>query len=174
MPVTTNFSNSQSAGDLSIAILTDTSTGSGSNITGRLVEVRKYNGDFLVPDGVTTDYVFWPYVAGAGDTLNLDILDKDYCLEISVISYSGSSIYQTTTRICLFTGYGDFFLRQLTQALSANKVTITQNNFWYNKNKLRVLLDDAAQAVLLLNDQTIAQFCLDEEKKLTDNIQAFF
>jgi hypothetical protein len=174
MPVTTNFSNSQSAGDLSIAILTDISTGSGSTITGRLVEIRKYNGSFLVPDGVTTAYVFWPYVAGTGDTINIDILDKDYCLEISVVSYSGSSIYQTTTRLCLFTGYGDLFLRQLTQALSSNLTTITAYNFWYNKNKLRVLLDDAAQAVSLLNDQTIAQFCLDEEKKLTDNIQAFF
>lgn len=174
MPVTTNFSNSQSAGNLRIAILTDTSTGSGSNITGRLVYIRKINGSYLVPDGITTDYVYWPYVSGAGDTINIDILDKDYCLEISVVSYSGSSIYQTTTRVCLFTGYGDFFLRQLTQALSANLTTITAYNFWYNKNKLRVLLDDAAQAVLLLNDQTIAQFCLDEETKLTSNIQAFF
>jgi len=174
MPVTTNFSNSQAAGDLSIAILTDTSTGSGTTITGRLVEIRKYNGDFLVPDGTTTDYVVWPYVAGAGDTINIDILDKDYDLEISVVSYSGSSIYETKTRLCLFTGYGDLFARQLTQALSANLATITQYNFWYNKMKLRVLLDDASQATTLLNDQTIAQFCLDEEKKLTDNVQVFF
>lgn len=174
MPVTTNFSNSQSAGNLRIAILTDTSTGSGSNITGRLVEIRKYNGGFLVPDGVTTDYVFWPYVAGTGDTIQIDILDKDYCLQISVVSYSGSSIYQTTTRICNFTGYGDLFARQLTQSLSANLTTITAYNFWYNKIKLRVLLDDAAQAVLLINDQTISQFCLNEEYKLTNNIQAFF
>jgi len=35
-------------------------------------------------------------------------------------------------------------------------------------------VDDAEQAVSLINDQTIATFCLDEAKKLTDNIQVFF
>jgi len=173
MPITPNFSSSQLAGDLSVAVFTDTSTGSGT-ITGRLVSILKYNGDPLVPDGVTVDYIYWPYSAGAGDTLNVDILDKDYCLQVTVDFYSGSTIDTSKTRICLFTGYGDLFLRQLTQALSANLNTITRNNFWYNKNKLRCLLDDAAQAVAYLNDQTIAQFCLDEEKKLTDNIQVFF
>ncbi len=173
MAITPNFSSTQLAGDLSIAVFTDTSTGSGT-ITGRLIYLRKYNGDYLVPDGVTIDYVYWPYVAGAGDTINIDVLDKDYCLEVTVVFYSGSSIDSSKTIITLFTGYGDLFLRQLTQALSANKATISQNNFWYNKIKLRTLLDDAAQAVSLLNDQTIAQFCLDEEKKLTDNIQVFF
>lgn len=173
MAITPNFSTSQLAGDLSVAVLTDTSTGSGT-VTGRLVYLRKYNGSYLVPTGVSVDYVYWPYSAGAGDTINIDVLDKDYCLEITVVFYSGSSIDTSKTIVSLFTGYGDLFLRQLTQALSANLTTITANNFWYNKIKLRTLLDDAAQAVTLLNDQTIAQFCLDEEKKLTDNIQVFF
>lgn len=173
MAITPNFSSSQLAGDLSVAVLTDTSTGSGT-ITGRLVYIRKYNGDYLVPTGTSTTYVYWPYSAGAGDTINIDILDKDYCLEITVYFYSGSSIDSTKTILCLFTGYGDIFLRQLTQALSANRLTITQNNFWYNKIKLRTLLSDASQAVTLLNDQTIAQFCLDESKKLTDKVQLFF
>lgn len=173
MAITPNFSSSQLAGDLSVAVFTDTSTGSGS-ITGRLIYIRKYNGDYLVPDGTSTDYVYWPYVSGAGDTIELDILDKDYCVEVTVVFYAGSSIDSTKTIICLFTGYGDVFLRQLTQALGANNVRITQSNFWYNKIKLRTLLDDAAQAVSLLNDQTIAQFCLDESKKLTDNTQTFF
>lgn len=174
MPVTVNFSSSQNAGDIRVITLTDTSTGSGSNITGRLVYLRKYDGNYLVPSGYTVTYIYWPYQAGAGDTIDIDVLDKDYCLDISVALYSGSSIYATKTILTLFTGYGDLFLRQLTQALAANKVTITAKNFWVNKNKLRVLLDDAAQAVGLLNDQTIAQLCLDEEKKMTDNISLFF
>lgn len=174
MAVTPSFTYSQAAGSLSIATFTDTSTGSGSNITGRLLYIRRYNGEYLVPANVSAVYIYWPYSAGNGDTINVDILDKDYCLEVECVFYSGSSVYQSVTNICLFTGYGDLFLRQLTQALSANKTTITQTNFWYNKIKLRTLLDDAAQAVSLLNDQTIAQFCLDKEKELTDNIQVFF
>jgi hypothetical protein len=174
MPLTPNFSSSQSSGDLSVMTLEDTSTGSFSGITGRLVYLRKYDGNYLVPSGYTTTYIFWPVVSGVGDTLEIDALDKDYCLDITVVWYAGSTASVTKTILTLFTGYGDIFLRQLTQRLAANRVTITAQNFWLNKNKLRVLLDDAAQAVSLLNDQTAAQFCLDEEKKLTDNIAMFF
>jgi hypothetical protein len=168
-----NFSSSQSAGDLSIATFTDTST-DFTGITGRLIYLRKCDGNYLVPDGVTADYVYWPVVAGTGDTIEIDALDKDYCLDITVVYYNGSTESTSKTILTLFTGYGDLFLRQLTQALAANKTNIDKPNFWVNKNKLRVLLDDAAQAVSFLNDQTIAQFCLDEEKKLTDNISSFF
>lgn len=45
------------------------------------VYVRKDNGEYLVPSGVTTDYVEMPITAGYVD---LDILDKDYALEVSV------------------------------------------------------------------------------------------
>lgn len=170
--MTPNFSSSQSAGDLSIATYEDTSTSFSG--TGRLLYSRKYDGEYLVPSGVTTDYVPWSVVAGTGDELEVDYLDKDYALDVTCVWYLGSSPLTSKTILTLFTGYGDLFLRQLTQALAANRITITAKNFYYNKMKLRVLLDDAAQAVSLLNDQTIAQFCLDESKKMTDNLSLFF
>jgi len=173
MPFVPNFTTSQAAGDLSIGTLTDTSTGY-TGITGRLVRFVKYDGNYLVPEGYTTNYIVWPYVSGTGDTLDFDMLDKDYCLDITVSYYSGSTVATTKTLLKNFTGYGDLFLRQLTQALGANRITINAQNFWVNKNKLRCLLDDAAQAQGLLNDQTVSQFCLDEAKKLTDNISMFF
>jgi hypothetical protein len=168
-----NFSSTQASGDLSVITLTDTSTGY-TGITGRLVYLQKYDGDYLVPNGTVGDAVSWPYVSGTGDTLEIDVLDKDYCLSIEVVYLSGSTESTTKTILTLFTGYGDLFLRQLTQALGANRITITQTNFWLNKNKLRVLLDDAAQAVSLLNDQTVAQFCLDAETELTANLSNFY
>lgn len=174
MPVTVNFSSSQDAGNKTVATLTDTSTGSGSNITGRLVYFRKYGGTYLVPTGITVDYVYWPYQAGIGDTITIDCLDKDYALDISVVFYSGSSIYATKTILTLFTAYSELFLRQLTQALAANRLLLTNKNYWENKIRLRTLVDDASQAVALINDQTIAQWCLDEAKKLTDNPSLFF
>lgn len=174
MPVTTpDFDSTQDSGDLSVATYEDTSAAE-SGISVRLLYSRKYDGDYLLPSGVTTDYVPWAVVSGIGDTKEVDYLDKDYCLDVTCVFYAGSSISTSKTKLVLFTGYSDLFLRQLTQALAANRVTITAQNFYYNKIKLRVLLDDAAQAVELLNDQTIAQFCLDEAKKLTDNISSFF
>lgn len=175
MSFSPDFSSSQSSGNLEAVTLTDDSTGSYSGITGRLVTFTKYDGELLSPTDSVTTYVYWPVVSGIGDTLEVDnLLDKDYCLSIKVTYYSGSSISTTKTILTLFTGYGDLFLRQLTQALAGNRITITAQNFWLNKNKLRVLLDDAAQAVSLINDQTIAQFCLDEAKRLSDNQSMFF
>jgi hypothetical protein len=175
MALAPNFTSSQATGDLSVGTLTDTSTGySGSGITGRLVYFRKFDGNYLVPSGTSTTYIAWPYVAGTGDTLTFDMLDKDYCLDITVQYFAGSTVSTSKVILTLFIGYGDTYLRQLTQALAANLTTITRNNFWLNKNKLRVLLDDATQAVELLNDQTIAQFCLDEETRLIANQSNFF
>ena len=175
MALVPNFSSTQSESDLSVGTITDTSTGySGSGITGRIVYFRKYDGTYLVPSGYSVTYILWPYVSGTGDTLEFDMLDKDYCLDITVVYLSGSSQSTTKTILTLFTGYGDYQLRRLTSALAGNKITITAKNFYTNKIKLRTLLDDAAQAVSLLNDQTIAQFCLDDAKPLTDNISLFF
>lgn len=175
MALVPNFSSSQSSGAIATATFLDTSTGSYTGITGRLIRLRTYTGTYLVPTGVSINYIYWPVSSGIGDTIDIaNLLDKDYALDITISYYSGSSVSITKTILTLFTGYGDLFLRQLTQALAANKIIITAKNFWVNKNKLRVLLDDAAQAVGLLNDQTIAQFCLDESKKLTDNLSNFF
>jgi len=167
-----SFTSSQDAGNITVATFTDTSTGL-VGVTGRLIYLKKYDNTYLVPEGTTTDYVAWPI----GDTsIDIDVLDKDYSLEITVLLYSGSTVAYTYTSLVpgLFTGYSELFLRQLTQTLAANRTTITRKNYWENKQKLRTLIDDAEQAISLINDQTIATFCLVEAKKLTDNISTFF
>lgn len=174
MAIVPNFSTAQSASDLTAVTFTDTSTGSAS-LTGRLITLRKSDGTYLTPTSYTVSYIFWPYVSGTGDTLTVaNLLDKDYCLDISVRWFSGSTADYTKTVLTLFTGYGDVFLRQLTQNAGANRGLISRKNFFENKSKLRCLYDDAAQAVQLLNDQTIAQFCLDDGKILIDHISTFF
>lgn len=172
MAFTPDFTTAQLAGTLTSFTITDTSTGDESAITDRFIYLRKYDGTYLVPNGTTTDFIEWPM---ADDTLTIeDILDKDYCLDITVVFLSGSTIADTKIILTLFTGYGDVFLRKLTQAVAANRELINRANYWVNKNKVRVLYDDAAQGTSFLNDQTIATFCLDEAKKLTDKIQTFF
>lgn len=172
MPLVPNFSISQNYGSIDSFTITDTSTGSDAGLTLRLIYLQKYDGDYLVPDGTTTDYIVWPI--GDSSLLIEDVLDKDYCLDITVQYFTGSSVTYTKTRLVLFSAYSELFLRQLTQQVAANRLRLDQNNYWFNKLKLRTLIDDAEQAVTLLNDQTTATFCLDEAKKLTDNISAFF
>lgn len=165
-----SFSASQDAGNITIATFTDDSTGL-VGVTGRLIYLRKYDGTYLVPDGTDTDFIVWPY---ADSTINIDVLDKDYCLDVTVVWLSGSTSAYDLTELVLFTAYSELFLRNLTMALAGNRTLLTNKNYWSNKIKLRTLVDDAEQAVALINDQTIATQCLDEAKKLTDNIQMFF
>lgn len=168
-----DFESSQDAGNITTATFTDTSSGL-IGVTGRLLYLRKADGTYLVPEGTTTDYIFWP---ASDNFIDVDgVLDKDYSLEVTVIWYVGSTAQYSATSLTagIFRAYSELFLRKLTQALAANRLLITNQNYWENKIKLRTLVDDAIQGVALVNDQTIAQWCLDEAKKLTDNPQIFF
>jgi hypothetical protein len=171
VPITPNFSASQNAGDITVAIFEDTSTGTDGTLTARLIYLRKYDGTYLVPDGVTTDFIPWPI---GSTTISIDCLDKDYCLDVTVVWLAGSTQAYTKTILTLFTAYSELFLRQLTQAVAADRTLITRKNYWENKLRLRCLIDDAEHGVEQLNDQTIATFCLNEAKILTDNPSTFF
>lgn len=166
-----SFAASQNYGNITVITLTDDSTAPDGALTDRLVYIQKADGTYLVPDGTDTDFVEWPI---ADNTIEIDCLDKDYALSISVKWVTGSTISYTKTTLCLFKAYSELFLRQLTQRQAANPKLIDVKSYWYNKMKLRTLVDDAEQAVDLLNDQTVAQYALDEAKKLTDNVSTFF
>lgn len=169
--MTQNFTYSQNYGTITVATFTDTSTDPDPLITGRLIYLRKSDGTYLVPEGTETDYIFWP---AADSSISISgVLDKDYALEVTVLWFIGSSASYTKVILCLFRAYSELFLRKLTQAQAANPTLINNVNFYTNKGKLRDLVDDSIQAVAVINDQTIAQYCLDEAKKLTDNPQVF-
>lgn len=166
-----SFTSSQNYGDIQAAILTDTSD-SLSGITVRLVYFKKVDNTYLVPSGTTTDYIVWDM---SSNTLTVsDLLDKDYALEITVIWYTGSSATDTETVVTLFSAYTELFLRQLTQYQASNQKLLDNKNFFYQKAKLRTLINDAAQAVTYLNDQTVAQYCVNACKEITDNPTTFY
>jgi hypothetical protein len=171
--LTTSFSVSQNYGDITKITLNDTSTGSNSSpvIQNRIVYLRKANGDYLVPTGNVGDYVVWPY---SDASIGIDVLDKDYALDITVKWLSGSSIEFTEQGVCLLKGYTELFLYNLTQYQTSNKRLTSNNNFYANKMEVRTLLEDAIQAVSLASDQSAAQLCLDEAKLFTDSQSAFF
>lgn len=76
-----SFTVSQPIGENNIVTVTDTSTGTNSAINARRVYLRKSDGTFLVPEGTATDYVDWAWV---DTSIDIDVLDKDYALEITV------------------------------------------------------------------------------------------
>lgn len=174
MAYTVNFTYSQAYGNITLATLIDTSTGTDPGITGRLVYLRKADGTYLVPMNTTTSYIFWPVVSGTGDTININILDQDYALDVTVIWYTGSTEYNRVTTLCLFRAYAERFLRQLTFAQAGRPKLLDNDNYWTAKCKLRTLVDDAVQGVALINDQTIAQYALEAAKEMIDNPSLFY
>ena len=81
MPLIPSYTVTQQIGEPNKFVITDTSTGSDSDIKTRLVYLLKATGNYLVQDGGTENFVEWP-LADASITINL--LNRDYALNISV------------------------------------------------------------------------------------------
>lgn len=165
--------------DESTITLVDASTGSDPNIYQRVIRLFKYDGSTVVPSGTTTAYIDWPIVALAGDSITLtDIFDKDYALNVEVTWVTtlaiANSVY-VVARLYLFKEFLELFAASLTSEAGARYPSIVNNkNYFYNKTKLRTLIDDAVQSVSKMNDIYKAQFCLYMGEQLRQNPSLFF
>lgn len=174
MALTPNFSATQTLGSPSIITLTDTSTGTDVLVTKRRVYLAKADGTYLVPDGTTTDYVEWNDFP-ATTSIDIDCLDKDYALNITVqwLNVSSTVLYTKTTLV-LVTLYNETFTFSLVQGQRSNPLLMSNVNYRFNQSALRVEIDNATTAVNTWGDIDAAQSCLDRAKAISDNIQNFF
>lgn len=171
MPLVPDFSASQSLGELNILSLEDISTGSDVSITRRLVYIQSFDGSYLVPEGTTTDYIVW---AIEDSTIDIDVLNKDYSLLVTVVWVHISTPLYTKIILFSFTGYTETFELARTRDIASNQKLINSANYWYNYSKLRTLIDNAEQAVALGNDQTASQINLDLAYQIIQNLNYFY
>jgi len=82
MPFVNSFTAEQLYSSPTTLRITDTSTGSDNNINNRLIFIRQANGQYLVPEGTTTDYIEWR--SDDGNVIDIEVLNVDYALEIKV------------------------------------------------------------------------------------------
>lgn len=159
MPFVPAFSYSQPVGGPEIVALQDDSTGEDAAITQRRVYLQKYDGSYLVPDDVDTDYIEWDW---ADETIDIDALDKDYALLVIIqwLDASDVVLYTDSERIG-FTQYNEEFDYQLTQLQAGNPVLISDGRFFQLKSDLRTEIDSGNQAVSLVVDLYGAQLCYD-------------
>lgn len=175
MPLTPSFSVSQPIGNPSVVQVTDTSTGSDVAITSRRVYLEDYEGNYVVPSGVTTSYVPWPLTS---PTLSIDCLTQDSALQVTVqwLNVTNTTLY-TSSSLEGFTLYNESFYYSLTQAqaMVSNPSYIAQDtNYYNNKMKLRLFIDSGNQAISLGNDITSAQICYDSASYIVANQQNYF
>jgi len=174
MALTPNFSATQTLGSPSIITLTDTSTGTDVLVTQRRVYLAKADGTYIVPEGTTTDYVVWDDFP-ATTSIDIDCLDKDYALNVTVQWLNvGNGVLYTKTTLVLVTLYNETFAFSLVQGQRSNPLLMSNVNYRFNQSTLRVEIDNATTAVNTWGDIDAAQSCLDRAREISDNIQNFF
>lgn len=172
MPLVQSFSVSQTIGAESVLTIEDTSTGSDATITSRRVYLTKADGTYLVPDGTSTDYIEWSI---DDTTIDIDCLDKDYCLNIIVQWLDATpNVDYSATSLTLLTLYTKQFLYELTQRQAGNPVLVNDGDYFVNKSELQTELDSAIQAVELASDQLGAQMCMDRATDIRTNSTYLF
>lgn len=169
MALTPNFSTSQTVGESSKITFTDTSTGSDGSIASRRIYLQTATGVYLVESGTPTDYEVWVY---ADSTITLDLLDKDYALNVLVQWLdSGGTVLYSKQLLLGFTLYNNTFNYGLTQMLTANPNNFNSKAFFQNKIALTVEMDSGDQALELASDIFGAQRCYDRATQIRLNSQ---
>jgi hypothetical protein len=109
--------------------ITDTSTGSDSNLTGRTISL------FLVDNSLLGGSVInWPLSDGSTKLIS-GLLTRDFSLNIQVVWASSSPIPSSTyskNHIVTFTGNSNQFAYGLLQQIAANQSITSDNGFLYN------------------------------------------
>jgi len=170
--LTPNFSMSQNSGTPNIITATDTSVGSDGAVTQRRIYLLQSNGEYLVPSGVTTDFVEWAYNQ---TSISLDVLTKDTGLTVLVewLNVSNVVLYSKTLSFG-FTAYNETFYYGLTQDLVANPSLYASQNWFDNKMRLRVYIDSGNQAISFASDIYSAQLCYDLATEMQTNQNFYF
>lgn len=178
MALSVEFSTSQTVGNPSVIVLSDDSTGTDAAVTQRRVYLVDAQGNYVVPDGTSTDYVNFPIVALSGDEIEIDCLDNDMALNITVqwLNVSNTVLY-SKTELCGFTLYNETFYYSLTQAQASQSVPpniVQDTNYYNNKMALRTLIDSGNQAITYGDDVTTAQNMYDAATYMVTNEGKFF
>lgn len=172
MAITANFTATQQIGLPNSIFLTDTHTGTDVTVTEKRVYVQDVYGNYLVPSGTTTNYVVW---ALADSTISIACLLTDTAPYVRTDWVDASGVVKATkTILCDFNLFNLQESFRLTSSLTSNPSLLQDNNWWNNKMKLRVNIDDSVEAVSIGGNQEIAQNALDRATYLTQNASIFF
>ena len=90
MPYSQNFTVAQTPINPAYVIITDTSTPPNDyatyNIDSRRIYIRDSFGNFIVPDGTTTDYIDWPLLQ---NPISLNIITQTFEVILKAFSFLG-------------------------------------------------------------------------------------
>lgn len=172
MALTPSFACAQSPITFNVVVVSDTSTGSDSNIASRRVYVETSTGTFLVNSGITTDYTPWSLSSA---TINLNILTQSTACTVTVewVDSGGTVLYTSTSTFC-FRYYLNAFGYYLTQLIAATPNIIQDTNFFNNYAKFWSLLKGAINAIDFASDVANSQEQLNMATYMQNNQNLYF
>lgn len=155
MSFTPNFSISQTALNPALVIATDTSTGSDVLITQRRITLQNANGDYLVTDGITTDYNAWALVT---NPISLNLLTEDQAVNITVewLNISNAVLYSKSQNYCL-AYFNKQFLYYLIQMQGLTPGIVQDTNYNTNVGVFWTTIIGAVNAVEIGDDIAASQ-----------------
>lgn len=172
MAFTPSFTASQTVTDPSILTLTDAST-DVPTLTSRLVLLTLASGAYLTEDGETTTLTYLDWAIG-DNTVEYDVLTKDYAISIKVFYLNGSTIVDTKTILFEFNAYAQIYRFKLLKAAASNPYFLDSANFFTVFSQLTDYIIGGGEAVSLGSDITLAQLCNTKAKYLIDNPKLSF
>ena len=181
MPYSQNFTVAQTPINPAYVIITDTSTPPNDyatyNIDSRRIYIRDSFGNFIVPDGTTTDYIEWPLLQ---NPISLNILTQDFAVNIqvewrdsTVTPPTNPVLYSLDNNYC-FSEYNKQFLYYLIQLQAHNYNIIQDNNYWGNVGIFWANIIGAINAVETGDDIAASQACLSRATFMAQNQSIYF
>ena len=172
MPFSPNFTVSQIPSNPALLVIDDTSTGSDPLIVSRVIYITNYNGDAVVPQGVLTSYIPFPY---PGNSMTINLLTEDSALNVRIewLNAGGGVLYDVNTNYC-FSQYSKQFLYYLIQLQSLTYNIIQDNNYWGNVGIFWTNVVGAINSVEVGNDIYSSQVCLNRANFMAQNQAIYF
>lgn len=164
-----DFSVSQGV-DVQSFTISDTSTGSDPNLTGRTISLVLIDNQLLGGSVIS-----WPLSDGSSKLIS-GLLQRDYSLNIGVTWQSSSPIPGSTyskNHIVAFTGNSSQFAYGLLQQIAAQQSIVNDNEFMYNLFLINSDIINSGRAADFL-DQGNSQAALDRIYYKITNQNLFF
>lgn len=174
MPLTQNFTTSQSLATPNKITFTDTSTGTDAAVVSRRIYPTDSDGEEVVEEGTTTAYEEWSGFPGT-TTITLDLLTRDTALSVRVdwVNSGGTVLYTKTISVPAIMYMKAYYIF-LIKCQQSNPKHITRNNFYENIIKLLNDIKNATDSLTLIDDIKSSQAAMDRGYELINNPSYFF
>ncbi len=172
---TYSFSSTESIGIPEQITITDTSVSPSGSLTGRLIELRLANGNWLTGNGTeessTVSYIAWSL---ADVSITLTVLSQSTAVDITVFWMINSTIEAQVTEDTAFVEFDYLFAYDLIGSETSNPAIVQDAVYYSNFIKFIVNLFNGENAVLTGSDIYSSQQQLNKNYVMEQNESDYF